>query len=528
MNKGLYSFYKVEPLQKSTPQDKGVPIITPYGTSIIEYEIRRYRDLRNLGDNEKQLCYHILCTQRIVFPNSNYLPFATVSTTNYPAMVKNNISIKNGAPVLMSYSPRTINTAVETTSNQDDGTNASTSHQHTNGSSTSDTNSFGVSLSLGFMGDIPSGAVTGNYENTTSSSYDQSVSNSQQQGANSSVSSGDSMSIKDWQCNTQISTDDNSLTWIWAQEFPWDIIKFPDLNQMPKYVQSRLVDKDQPLPPSLLSQFGVDFTMKSMSLVTLKSESTIQIEHTTSLYTATHTYTVPDPTKAITGGIQVSHDKVAEKDFTFTSPELDLIVYALDPISSDTKKRSAIIGFTPNKFVVQPEVVTITGVAPANLLEIISQDNNLSVRDNSTYTNAVVGEGFSYSETSLHTTFVAGNANPFSLLCHFKIVDLDMDYTLYMKHWKTSEIGYQITILINDEKNDTTTQPVAIIKYVDSLEAEGGEENLLSISLRNTNFLSNDYHDYLRLGLNTVKISIQPMGVPTQDITYQLRALSIE
>ena len=90
-----------------------------------------------------------------------------------------------------------------------------------------------------------------------------------------------------------------------------------------------------------------------------------------------------------------------------------------------------------------------------------------------------------------------------------------------MKHWKTGDTGVMLKFEINDV--------VASTIYVDALEAEGADINLSSVILRNQDFSSVYYYDYLQLGLNSVKITITPIGgayVP--DSGYQVRAISIE
>ena len=59
---------------------------------------------------------------------------------------------------------------------------------------------------------------------------------------------------------------------------------------------------------------------------------------------------------------------------------------------------------------------------------------------------------------------------------------------------------------------------------MNDLEAEGGEDNLMKISLRSLDMASISYHDYLQLGLNSVSITMTPMG---GDCIYQMRAVSI-
>lgn len=140
-----------------------------------------------------------------------------------------------------------------------------------------------------------------------------------------------------------------------------------------------------------------------------------------------------------------------------------------------------------------------------------------------TLTNADIGAGFSPSETALTAKF-AQNCTSLQMTANFKISDTTSEYTLFMKHWKTGATGVMLTLTIN---GDTAN---AITKYVDALEAEGGEENMLSIVLRNTDYGSVDYHDFLQLGLNTIDITITPIGGAASyaNCGYQIRAISIE
>jgi hypothetical protein len=67
----------------------------------------------------------------------------------------------------------------------------------------------------------------------------------------------------------------------------------------------------------------------------------------------------------------------------------------------------------------------------------------------------------------------------------------------------------------------------AVTKYVDAIEGEGGDNNLLSIALRDLDFASINYHDYLQLGLNSVAITMEPIDQGWADCGYQIRAVSI-
>ena len=82
--------------------------------------------------------------------------------------------------------------------------------------------------------------------------------------------------------------------------------------------------------------------------------------------------------------------------------------------------------------------------------------------------------------------------------------------------------GVMLTLTINGDTDN------AITKYVDAAEAEGGENNITTIALRNQNYASVNYHDYLQLGLNAIQIDIQPIGKQyTADCAYQIRAVSV-
>ena len=93
-----------------------------------------------------------------------------------------------------------------------------------------------------------------------------------------------------------------------------------------------------------------------------------------------------------------------------------------------------------------------------------------------------------------------------------------------MKHWKLGSDDIKLTIVVNEDNT--------IVKYVDAREGEGGEDNLLSISLRDLRYASGDFHDYLQLGLNCIKITIEPASGQFADRdgygSYGIRAISIE
>ncbi len=526
------------------------PLIDPnttktVGTTVISYEIRTYRDTRNLSNT---LAYQVLCTQRIIIPNSKSATYVVgaqdikpaTGFSDYPAMIQNSIAITNpnggGAPVLVKYTPKTINASVNISNSSDSGTSASVSYQHTRGSSTSQSNTYGASVSLGFFGEDPTGGISADYSHTSGSEQSQSNSTGSDTGRNSQNSAGESMSVQDWACYSYIDTQDSTPTWVWGQEYPWDVIKFNNDDNggstnninLPDFVKPLLGDATQALPPSQLSLFGVDFTMKCVWIMVPALEpvgpdtGTVTITHTMNYCTASHSGAFPSVTANINPPIK----------FTYTAPStqpIDLFTYGLDPILSNNV---AIVGFIPNKFIIPPSASSTTTAQPTQF-KIISQSNNLLIQDTSDYskvTSSDVGAGFSASETALTATFTQ-NCTQLVIKLSFKITDTVNNYTLFMKHWKISTSDVMLQISFNPDLNNPD-QDIIITKYVDAQEAEGGENNLLSIALRNQSYGSVDYHDYLQLGLNTIYITITTpsYGTPYTEATpvYQIRAISIE
>lgn len=93
-----------------------------------------------------------------------------------------------------------------------------------------------------------------------------------------------------------------------------------------------------------------------------------------------------------------------------------------------------------------------------------------------------------------------------------------------LKHWKgddSERCSLKFTLL-SGLPGVTTIE-----KVVDSDEAEGGENNLLRIDLRNNQYSSVNYHNYLTYGLNTIKVEISPVTKPVGTCMYHLFAAAI-
>ena len=531
----------------------------PIGSIFFEYQVTSYDDVQledftsiQKSQNRKFLLH---CTQRINIFNPSGMVLSPEkkldSYDNYPVMINTSISIGPSTSGwdfrLLDYSPQTVNTKIQSsgTSGDSTGQTRGSSTNSTVGSSTSQTNSYGVSVSVGAadMGDFisVSGSVSSNYEHSSTNSYDQShsIGSDSSSSKSNETSNSAAMSIKDWGAYALINPVNKNPSWTFGQEYPWDAIDCrrtngapnPDTknknanNQVniviPSAMSLRLYDGVSLYPPSQLSMFGVNFVMKAFWLVTIENGTPdeVTIDHVINYFSGSHILT------GSTGPVSVYMDKqpsilnVSSDESLSTT--INLALMALDPLGLQNK--AAIIGFIPNKFIIQPTPATAT--AAAIPFKIISASNNLMIKDTTTYPSlsaSGAGAGFTPSETALTATFSA-SCTALQMTLYFKVIDTVNDYTLFMKHWNTGAMGVMLTLVINGN----TANPIT--KYVDALEAEGGENNLLSIVLRNQNYASIDYHDYLQLGLNSIQITIQPIGGQfVADCGYQLRAISIE
>jgi hypothetical protein len=469
----------------------------PLGQTIIQYEVRAYTDTRNLTETKS---YIVTCTQRLTLPNNTYVPQpqAASSFMNYPALLSNSIAISPDdniqSMVLLDYSPRTLNTAITSSQNNSSVSNDTVSQQYSAGSSLSQTNSYGVSASLGFFGEAPTGDLSANFETSRTRETSTSLSTGNALDRGSQVSNSNAMSIKDWGSYASINTKNQSPTWVWGQEYPWNVIEFKNTDdngniKLPSYVSNRLYDTVYLYPPSELSLFGVDFVAKASWQITPAPDAqALEIEFTHTLIYCAGSHSILN--SELTVGLD-AYDAIS-----FTPSSLDLAVLALDPILS-TDTSAAILGFVVNQFDVPP---TSSGSAFA----ITSQSNKLLAR----------GSGFNGIMT---TDFSAG---PVRMEIFFKVVDATANVVLSFKHWVVSSATCQLSIVVNGNTDTTLT------KFVNSPEAGSGGDNIMVIVLRQNDFTSVDYCDYLQMGLNTISITFSPVN-PSITNGYQIIALAV-
>jgi hypothetical protein len=505
------------------------------GSIFEEYQVVKYDDvqLQDAGSvaKSKNRKFIVNFTQRINIVNPTGTQVGprglmigqAFAYNNYPVMIQTSASIESFPGLilqLLDYSPKTVNTAVERSGSigNTSGATDSTSRSNTVGSSTSESNNYGASASME--------GITSNFEHSSTVTNEQSTTNgSEASNSNTNdISNSESMSIKDWGGYALIDPTTQTPTWTFAQECPWNAIgtvsagdgaTYPvNPNQVYIWLPDDIIlslggSTGYVFPPSHLSEFGINFVMKAAWLVTLDNTvgDSVVFDHSINYFSASH-YLNTD-----TNNIMVCMDNTSTEltaaDDTTLSTSINLTLLALETLSKQSGP--SVIGFIPSKFTVLPE---------SGAFEIVSTANNLLIQDTTSPPTAV-GKGFSSSQTALNASF--NSASTLEMTIFFKVTDTVNDYDLYMKHWNQNDAGVKLTLTIN---GDTTNQ---IVKFIDAKEAEGGENNITTINLRNQNFATVDYHDYLQLGLNSVQINIQPIDPQTSaTCIYQIRAISIE
>jgi hypothetical protein len=525
-----------EAIQIISGPDNGDTPTTKIGVVYAEYEVREYVDLRNLSTHRS---YIVTCKQRLVVPNIGGIDTLSdedlTGYSYYPAMlvssVKLSVSTSGCKIMLVDYSPKTINTSVTTNQATADatGTSSSIMAQQTTGKSTSDTSSYEVSSSLGFFGAAPVGSAGGSYGKGKTTTAFSSTTNgtSSATDTQTTLSGSDSMSIKDWASYASLDTTDKGVpypTWVWAQEYPWDVTQLHNSNgsentdgesyiALPDFVQARLVNPSmgQIYPPSQLSLFGVNFLGTAKWLVQVPEgtniDETVSFEHCVTPTQASHS--VGDPTESdgatIYPALATLRTLTPFSSFDYEDPQnIDMVKLALDPVASEGADNGAVVGFVASQFLSLP-VTTKT-------FRILSLANNVLVE----------GSGFSLP-TSNDSVFSADLSNGSATLnVYFKIVSPLTSLTLYIKNWVSSSSSMCcMTVSVNG---------FIMYRHVDAGENASGSDNVTTVILRNQDFTSADFYDYLKQGFNTVTITIAPSDDPTGTAnpgTYFIRALAL-
>lgn len=475
------------------------------GVLYARYTVQRVNNLRNLT---AQIAYRLTCTTRIVVNYDGVQPtYPSYMFSGYPARIDSQVLLTAASPDirLVDYSPRTINTTTNAAASSSANGTTSSSLQQTNGSSVSQTNSYNYHVSASLF-DLSASADEGHSKTRETS---KSTNASQESSMSRESGESDSMSIKDWAAYSHLGEGLLKPAWIFAQEYPWDVLQYstpaPGTSYvpLPQFVMDRMfypvASQDYPIlvaPPSHLSLFGPDVTMKAVWEIELPAtlaDQTISVQHLVNYTSASHGVVDQDGTRVQT----MTLDSTSVPQATFESGPIDLTLLGLDPILSGDVSDGAVVGFIPSKFISPP--------ATGQTFKILSDSNTLQV----------TGSGFDADMTAAPTS----TSTP-TVTVSFKILDSHTDYALFIKGWVGSEGACLLTFAFNGDAD------TAVTRRVDSLEGQGGENNLISVVMRNKDYTSIDYHDYLKPGFNTVEITITADGAAAAP-PFVMRALAI-
>ena len=272
----------------------------PFGETLITYQVQRFRDVSNLTSEQ---AYLVTMMQRVIVPNPTpYQPGPSSATaySDYPAILhaQVNLSASNTPKIILrNIFPRTLNAQINSSQSENSGTGTSSTIQNTSGSNQSTVNSYGISLSFGFSGTTPLGSITSQSGQSFSSGTMQSTTSGNTNSANQNLGASQSMSIKDWSSFGILDDQAVNPSWLFGQAYPWDVLQYNQLGDngsinLPDFVKANLYSDGLILPPSQLSQFGIDFSMTANWLLVypgpISSDETLQFTHTVTSYTASH------------------------------------------------------------------------------------------------------------------------------------------------------------------------------------------------------------------------------------------------
>lgn len=520
---------------------------TIIGALTVEYAVTPYfeddtsdRKTWTRLTNETQK-YLVTAHQRISIenPKSQDNPILSDDTkgfTDYPALLRASVTPRftggaEGRATLLDYSPKTVNAKVQTSASSglNSSKEANSSRSNTAGSSTAETNEFSVSTTVSDGMTGPSASTTASFSHSETHTSDHSRTNTSglSYSAGAEHSGSASMSIKDWgaYAYSEHGADSSTVGWLFGQEYPWDVflcrqaVGTSGQNtqvKVPPEMAARLFDKATGFlyPPSQLASYGFVFSTQSKWLVEVDHPAElgaldVTFSHEYFLTRASHSH---DDKGAIVSVTTSPYTLVPGADGEAQAFEVDLnmSLAALTPLNH--AGAAAIIGMLPKYFSPLPKdgpfMVTSYG---QNLIFTDSADgaatNQFAVMDQGVLAIAVDQAASSAPSGTLY----------------FKVANLDMDYSLYVKGWITDDVPFRLVLTINGDERTIT-------KEISAAEGEGGDDNLFRVALRNLEFGSVDFSDTLQLGLNKIDIAFQPQWSANQSRVahLMLRGLSIE
>jgi len=310
-------------------------------------------------------------------------------------------------------------------------------------------------------------------------------------------------------------------TWTWTQEYPWNAYVYHDKKSsgnviLPPFIQNRLFlvpdDKTQSTvaPPSAISMRGLTFLSKARWAYFPQSADAITFEHVVTYATGEHKLGASSAPNALATGSSSGPGTAKLTTVTIAIGPADLTTidqlstYGLDPLGSGSRSGS-LICFTPSQFRIAPRAAT-------DPFTIAPSTNDMLVQGTG---------GFTFS-SDLDAVFQADvTMESAEMDVVFKVTNTQDEYSLYLKHWKLSDTGCTLTITINQGSP-------TIVRHIDAAESEGGSDNVLRVVLRNLDYSSSDFYDYLNVGVNWIKIQISSDDATNASTSvYAIRSLAI-
>ena len=486
-NKSFYSSVYKNILRSSS----GGP---DFGESVVECEIYRYTSASNLGLKKG---YYVLAKQRIIIPNDSTPGLGAVSVqnyNNYPAILNNKITldVNNNAKVkIHDLFPKTLNSNVNISSSSHDGDSRTQVQQYTSGSSINNTNTYGVTVSGGFMlGPVFNLGVS--YSEAWGESYNRQRSIGSNTTHQSDSNFGNNMSVKDWSSYSKLGNNNKEVSWVWGQTYPWDVLNYNYAQEgnninLPQFIQNRMLTSNSVLPPSELSLYGLDFTTQASWLVEFEDDivedEVLSLSHEIECYTASHGF--------LSSRVSASLDDSSQaKACQFSSEPLNMSRYSLAPVEVYNADGASIV-FKNNQFTYRPKT-------EADNFKIISANNELEVS----------GSGFA-------ETMKSSLKNNAKIEIYFKVDSNVSNYDLFIMHWlKDNKTSCNINWTINDKYKGSSV--------VNAISDINGEDNMTKISLRSNNYSLLNSFDYLVMGLNKIELEIVPQDISMDTVPRDL------
>ena len=489
-----------------------------FGIGELTVTVRRYVDLKNGG---RKLKYLVTADARalvagVVDDTDGYLYDSSADGfANYPGMVLITSSIGNAKGTLglklAEYTPKTANASVSTSSDSGSQNSATHSTEHASGSTSSQSNTFGYSVGLSSSYMDPIGlnlGTTGSFTHTRSHEHSHGSSSSHESSSNSNH--GVDLSLKDWVALALLPstmTDESTIAWTWAQEYPWNIIAFHAtddgtdgvVTNIPDFVRKRLYDGQTVYPPSDLALNGLTAkTTAAWIIEVLSPQQVNNLNITSSFAVRTLSHSLVESADAAilpVTPVELQCSINVLPPATAIAGTLDLDLYALDPLALSL---GVINGFQPSNFVYPVEGGDFSSV---------DDTNQILVR----------GSGFEDDlSAQLSSTATA------SLSIFFKVTDVHRNIEMTLKHWRIGNDPVKLTFTINPDPK--TKKGVTIVRTVDAGESQGGDHNLTTLILRYKDFASKDFADYIDAGLNQIDVAIEPAAA-SSSVTYQLKGI---